>query len=131
MLPLYKTQTTAFLSALIFMITGSKIEIPEGIRDPEIKKAKDEATKGQLTKQLSNSSNKLKEIHSQLAENKYDDVEDQLQVIVDKIDKLNEQIYERVNNIHGIQQDLAKISQQIEEMTVYVARFKNLRSEYR
>lgn len=130
MLPLYNTQTTAFLSSLIFMITGSEIEIPEGIRDPKTKKAKDEATKGQLTKQLQESSNKIEEIHSQLAEGKYDDVEDQLQVIVDKIDKLNEQIYERVNNIHSIQQELTRISQQIEEMTVYVARFKNLRSEY-
>lgn len=130
MLPLYKTQTTAFLSSLIFMITGSEIEIPEGIRDPKTKKAKDEATKGQLTKQLQESSNKIKEIHSQIAEKKYADVEDQLQVIVDKIDKLNGQIYDRVNNIHSIQQDLTKISQQIEEMTVYVARFKNLRSEY-
>ncbi|MCD7132638.1 AAA family ATPase [Limosilactobacillus balticus] len=130
MLPLYNTQTTAFLSSLIFMITGSEIEIPEGIRDPKTKKAKDEATKGQLTKQLQESSNKVEEIHSQLAEGKYDDVEDQLQVIVDKIDKLNEQIYERVNNIHIIQQELTRISQQIEEMTVYVARFKNLRSEF-
>jgi DNA repair exonuclease SbcCD ATPase subunit len=130
MLPLYNTQTTAFLSSLIFMITGSEIEIPEGIRDPKTKKAKDEATKGQLTKQLQESSNKIEEIHSQLAEGKYDDVEDQLQVIVDKIDKLNEQIYERVNNIHSIQQELTRISQRIEEMTVYVARFKNLRSEY-
>lgn len=130
MLPLYKTQTTAFLSSLIFMITGSEIEIPEGIRDPKTKKAKDEATKGQLNKQVQESCNKIKEIHSQLAEKKYDGVEDQLQVIVDKIDKLNDQIYERVNNIHSIQQDLTKISQQIEEMTVYVARFKNLRSEY-
>lgn len=43
---------------------------------------------------------------------KYEDVEDQLQVIVDKIDKLNEQIYERINNIHSIQQDITKISQQ-------------------
>ncbi|HJF53952.1 MAG TPA: AAA family ATPase [Limosilactobacillus coleohominis] len=130
MLPLYNTQRTAFLSSLIFMITGSEIEIPEGIRDPKTKKAKDEATKGQLTKQLQESSNKIQEIHSQLADKKYDDVEDQLQVIVDKIDKLNEQIYERVNNIHSIQQELTRISQQIEEMTVYVARFKNLRSEY-
>lgn len=130
MLPLYNTQTTAFLSSLIFMITGSEIEIPEGIRDPKTKKAKDEATKGQLTKQLQESSNKVEEIHSQLAEGKYDDIEDQLQVIVDKIDKLNEQIYERVNNIHIIQQELTRISQQIEEMTVYVARFKNLRSEF-
>ncbi|QZY76118.1 AAA family ATPase [Limosilactobacillus fermentum] len=130
MLPLYNTQTTAFLSSLIFMITGSEIEIPEGIRDPKTKKAKDEATKGQLAKQLQESSSKIEEIHSQLAEKKYDNVEDQLQVIVDKIDKLNEQIYERVNNIHSIQQELTGISQQIEEMTVYVARFKNLRSEY-
>ncbi|KAB1954155.1 hypothetical protein F8252_10590 [Limosilactobacillus fermentum] len=106
------------------------IEIPEGIRDPKTKKAKDEATKGQLAKQLQESSSKIEEIHSQLAEKKYDNVEDQLQVIVDKIDKLNEQIYERVNNIHSIQQELTGISQQIEEMTVYVARFKNLRSEY-
>lgn len=130
MLPLYDTQNTAFLSSLIFMITGSEIEIPEGIRDPRTKKVKDEATKGQLTKQLRDSSNKLKEIHSQLADDKYDDVEDQLQIIVNKIDKLDEQIYERVNNIHSIQQELTKISQQIEEMAVYVARFKNLRSEY-
>ncbi|OYS86626.1 hypothetical protein CBG24_08010 [Limosilactobacillus reuteri] len=130
MLPLYNTQTTAFLSSLIFMITGSEIEIPEGIRDPKTKKAKDEATKGQLAKQLQESSSKIEEIHSQLAEKKYDNVEDQLQVIVDKIDKLNEQIYERVNNIHSIQQELTGISQQIEEMTVYVAKFKNLRSEY-
>ncbi|MDX5069334.1 hypothetical protein SD948_09220 [Lactobacillus paragasseri] len=112
------------------MITGDEIEIPEGIRDPKTKKAKDEATKGQLTKQLQESSKKIKEIHSQLIDKKYEDVEDQLQVIVDKIDKLNEQIYERINNIHSIQQDITKISQQIEEMTVYIARFKNLHSEY-
>ena len=130
MLPLYATQYTAFLSSLIFMITGDEIEIPEGIRDPKTKKAKDEATKGQLTKQLQESSKKIKEIHSQLIDKKYEDVEDQLQVIVDKIDKLNEQIYERINNIHSIQQDITKISQQIEEMTVYIARFKNLHSEY-
>ena len=130
MLPLYATQYTAFLSSLIFMITGDEIEIPEGIRDPKTKKAKDEATKGQLTKQLQESSKKIKEIHSQLIDKKYGDVEDQLQVIVDKIDKLNEQIYERINNIHSIQQDITKISQQIEEMTVYIARFKNLHSEY-
>lgn len=54
----------------------------------------------------------LKEIHFQLVDKKYEDVEDQLQVIVDKIDKLNEQIYERINNIHSIQQDITKISQQ-------------------
>nr|WP_302427072.1 AAA family ATPase [Limosilactobacillus mucosae] len=130
MLPLYATQHTAFLSSLIFMITGDEIEIPEGIRDPKTKKAKDEATKGQLTKQLQESSKKIKEIHSQLINKKYEDVEDQLQVIVDKIDKLNEQIYERINNIHSIQQDITKISQQVEEMTVYIARFKNLHSEY-
>lgn len=130
MLPSHTTQNTAFLSSLIFMITGDDVEIPEGIRDPKTKKAKDEATKGQLTKQLQESSEKLKEIHSQLVDKKYEDVEDQLQVIVDKIDKLNEQIYERINNIHSIQQDITKISQQIEEMTVYIARFKNLRSEY-
>lgn len=48
MLPLYNTQRTAFLSSLIFMITGSEIEIPKGIRDPKTKRQKMKQLKGNL-----------------------------------------------------------------------------------
>lgn len=130
MLPTYQTQETSFLSSLIFMITGKDIEIPEGIKNPKIKKAKDQATKGQLTKQLQESSKKIQEIHSKIENENYSDAKEQLQLIIKKIDNLNEQIYERINEIHSIQQNVSDIDQQIEEMTVYIARFKNLRSEY-
>lgn len=45
MLPGQVIQRTAFLSSLLFMITGKEIDIPEGIKDPKISKAKKDAVK--------------------------------------------------------------------------------------
>lgn len=129
-LPSHVTQETAFLSSLAFMITGKEIEIPEDIQNPKIKRAKDQAAKGQLIKQLQESSKKLEEIQSKIQNEKYVDVERQLQIIVEKIDNLNEQVYKQIDEMHSFQKDISRITQHIGEMDIYIARFNNLRSEY-
>lgn len=129
-LPNQSTAVTGFKSALNFMITGEEVKIPEKITDPKVQKARSEARKMQLKDQIKNSSQKIKQVEEKIKYLNITDVDANLGEVLSKIEKLSETITERMTKSNLLQHEISEINQQIEEMEVYISRYKNLKTEY-
>lgn len=123
-------QRTAFLSSLLFMITGKEIDIPEGIKDPKISKAKKDAVKSQLKLQLQEIGEKTKELSEALISSPINSIEDKFNNLLEEIKEVEKAVSNQISEIKEVQSNITEINQKVIDATVYISRYDDLKTQY-
>ena len=128
--PEQATEKTAFLSALLFLLTGKDFAETDAKTGKEIRKAQKRAVEEYVNKKISAISEKKKVLGESLAAFDGIDVEQAMQGIIDSLHKTEEEISDALTQSKDIFQQISELQERATECALLQKRYAALRTQY-
>lgn len=128
--PEQATEKTAFLSALLFLLTGKDFAETDAKTGKEIRKAQKRAVEEYVNKKISAISEKKKALTESLAAFDGIDVEQTMQDIIDSLHRTEEEISDALKQSKDIFQQISELQERAAECALLQTRYAALRTQY-
>lgn len=124
------TSNTAVISSLIFLLTGQDFAETEVKDSKEIKKAKKNAVKSYINKELFWLSERNQELIDKLKGTHNEDIQQELEEIMSKISEYEQKLNEAIEENKNILAQLHEKNESLSECNVLINRYSELTTQY-
>lgn len=124
------TEKTAFLSALLFLLTGKDFAETDAKTGKEIRKAQKRAVEEYVNKKISAISEKKKALNERLIIFDGVDVEQAIQDIIDSLNKTEEEISDSLKHSRDLFRQISELQERAAECALLQTRYASLRTQY-
>ncbi|MFR1386202.1 MAG: AAA family ATPase [Anaerotignum sp.] len=128
--PTQGTEKTAFLSALLLLLTGQDFADVDPKTKKEIRVARKKAVEDYVNKKIAETSDKKKLLEEQFALFDGIDVEQKMQEIIDDIEKTEQKISAATAQSKEILSQIISLQENSAECSLLQSRYSSLRSQY-
>ena len=128
LIPIQFTEKTAFLSALIFLLSGKDFASVNSVEAKNIKKAKITAVKEYINNELQEYTRQTELLNKEIEE--IPDLESIISSLSSEVEATGGRIVEKINNNKNLLANIQKINEEISESNVLLNRYDLLESQY-
>lgn len=128
LIPIQFTEKTAFLSALIFLLSGKDFASVNSVEAKNIKKAKITAVKEYINNELQEYTRQTELLNKEIEE--IPDLESIIGSLSSEVEATEGRIVEKINNNKNLLANIQKINEEISESNVLLNRYDLLESQY-
>lgn len=128
LIPIQFTEKTAFLSALIFLLSGKDFASVNSVEAKNIKKAKITAVKEYINNELQEYTRQTELLNKEIEE--IPDLESIISSLSSEVEATEGRIVEKINNNKNLLANIQKINEEISESNVLLNRYDLLESQY-
>ena len=128
LIPIQFTEKTAFLSALIFLLSGKDFASVNSVEAKNIKKAKITAVKEYINNELQEYTRQTELLNKEIEE--IPDLERIIGSLSSEVEATEGRIVEKINNNKNLLANIQKINEEISESNVLLNRYDLLESQY-